>query len=230
MPPILPDPFVSPASGGTEIYLIRHADAVPEADEIMAGDYDAQPLSTLGRAQAGALATRLHAVPFAVVYSSPILRARQTAEALAAGADLPVILDPELREVDLRGVRPDLPPDLPPAERIARLRAYLHAIVARALAAGVWSAIPGVEPGAQVRARMQNALARIAARHPGRRVALVSHSGAINAALAAALDLPRDFYFPIANTAISIVRVKDAARLVLTINDHAHLAAATPPA
>ncbi len=225
MDPALPDPFVSLASGGTEIYLIRHADAVPEADEIMAGDYDAQPLSALGRAQAAALAARLRAVPFAAVYCSPILRTRQTAEAIAAGTDLPVILDPELREVDLRGVRPDLPPDLSPAERITRLHGYLHAIVAQALAAGVWAAIPGVEPAAQVRARMQGALRRIAARHPGQRVAAVSHSGAINAALAAALDLPRDFFVPVANSSISIIRVRGDARLVLTVNDHAHLAA-----
>lgn len=220
----VPDPFVSLASGGTEIYLVRHGDAVPGADEITAGDYDAQPLSALGRAQAAALAARCRGLPLAAVYSSPIRRARQTAEAVAEVTALPVEIEPELREIDLRGVRPDLPPDLPPAERIARLHGYLHAIVAQALAAGVWAAIPGVEPAAHVRARMQGALRRIAARHPGQRVVAVSHSGAINAAVAAALDLPRDFFFPAANTSISIIRVRGDARLVLTVNDHAHLA------
>jgi hypothetical protein len=50
------DPFLRLESGGTEIYLIRHGDTLPEADEVEDGSYDAQPLSELGRRQSLALA------------------------------------------------------------------------------------------------------------------------------------------------------------------------------
>src|SRR5260370_23303734 len=72
------DPFLSLENGSTEIYLIRHADALPGADEVVDGGYDDQPLSELGRRQSLALAERLKEIPVAAIYSSPIKRAWQT--------------------------------------------------------------------------------------------------------------------------------------------------------
>lgn len=219
-----PDPLLRPEEGGTEIILIRHANAVPAAADFRPGSYDEQPLSALGQRQAAAMAERFHGTSLAAIYSSPILRARQTAEEISAVCDLPVVIEPGLREVDLTAARPDLATTDDPAEKAALLRAYLRTIEAEALRAGVWSAILGVEPSAQVRARIMGALERIAARHPGQHVAAVSHYGAINAAVAACLDLPRDCFFPAANTSLSVIRLRGAARLVVTINDFAHLA------
>ncbi|MGZ6392353.1 MAG: histidine phosphatase family protein, partial [Ktedonobacterales bacterium] len=63
------DPFLSLKRGGTEVYLIRHADALPGADEVVGGGYDEQALSVLGRRQGQALGERMREVPLAVVYS-----------------------------------------------------------------------------------------------------------------------------------------------------------------
>jgi phosphohistidine phosphatase len=68
------------------VFLVRHAHSDP-------GDPDAlRPLSTRGRGEAAELAERLgtHSTPPRLVLSSPLLRARQTAEqiAKAAGAEL----------------------------------------------------------------------------------------------------------------------------------------------
>jgi phosphohistidine phosphatase len=68
------------------VFLVRHAHSDP-------GDPDAlRPLSTRGRGEAAELAGRLgtHSTPPRLVLSSPLLRARQTAEqiAKAAGAEL----------------------------------------------------------------------------------------------------------------------------------------------
>jgi probable phosphoglycerate mutase len=219
-----PDPLLRPEDGGTEIVLIRHGNAVPAAEDFRPGSYDAQPLSALGQRQAAAMAARFRADTLAAIYSSPILRARQTAEAISAVCDMPVMLEADLREVDLSAARPNFAATKDPAEKAAQLRAYLRTIEAEALRVGVWSAIPGVEPSAQVRARIMGALERIAARHPGQRVAAISHNGAINAAIAACLDLPRDFFFPAANTSLSVIRLRSPHRLVVTINDFAHLA------
>lgn len=66
-----------------QLFLIRHADALP-LDETMDGD-EARPLSEEGHQQIGRLASafrRLDARPD-ILLSSPLVRARQTAELLA---------------------------------------------------------------------------------------------------------------------------------------------------
>jgi phosphohistidine phosphatase len=66
-----------------ELYLIRHADAVPLGKEGISDDAD-RPLSDRGRAQCPVLAAALHraGVHLDAVLTSPLLRARQTAEGL----------------------------------------------------------------------------------------------------------------------------------------------------
>ena len=66
------------------VFLVRHAEAAPgHPDEL-------RPLTSVGREQARALGERLAAVAPAVVLSSPLLRARETAAAIAraTGAEL----------------------------------------------------------------------------------------------------------------------------------------------
>ncbi|MGH3443585.1 MAG: histidine phosphatase family protein, partial [Nitriliruptorales bacterium] len=63
------------------LLLVRHA--VTEATGERLGGRTAADLSEDGRAQAKALAERLAAVDLAAVYSSPVVRARSTAAAIA---------------------------------------------------------------------------------------------------------------------------------------------------
>jgi probable phosphoglycerate mutase len=58
------------------------------------------PLTELGRWQAEALAHSLAEVPLAAIYSSPIMRAAQTAQIVAAVKGLPVEVAAALREPD----------------------------------------------------------------------------------------------------------------------------------
>jgi phosphohistidine phosphatase len=72
------------------LYLVRHAHSDPgEPDEL-------RPLSKKGRKQAQALASELVAAQPEVVLSSPLLRARETAEAIAKAADSPLRVDERL--------------------------------------------------------------------------------------------------------------------------------------
>ena len=76
-----------------------------------------------------------------------------------------------------------------------------------------------------------HALDGIAARHPGERVAVVSHAGAINAALGRrSPGTPHDFVFPLANASISVVRINGERRLLMSANETAHLRAIPPRA
>jgi broad specificity phosphatase PhoE len=218
-----PDPFMSLRHGGVELYIVRHADALPDADELVDGGYDAQALSALGRQQAEALANRLRDLTLAAIYTSPLGRAIQTAAPTAASHGLEIQPVEGLREVDLGSFRVDATDSGTPDEVSARLRTRLREIANIAVSTGSWESIPGSEPSALLRARLVTAMDRIIAAHPGERVMIVSHAGAINAYLAALLGLRQDYFFPTANTAISVMRALDERRMLFSLNDIAHL-------
>ncbi|MEO7002745.1 MAG: histidine phosphatase family protein [Ktedonobacterales bacterium] len=217
------DPFLSLRNGATEVYFVRHGDALPGVDEVILGDYDAQALSSLGRRQAEALAQRMRQVAPTAIYSSPTGRARQTAQPTADALGLTIQIAPDLREVELGAIGGDLAADADAAAVSALLRRRLRDIAVIALTSGTWASIPGSEPSAQLRQRVSDAIAHIATQHAGQRVLVVSHGGAINAWFAALLGIERDYFFPAANTSISVARVKGERRLLMALNDISHL-------
>jgi broad specificity phosphatase PhoE len=77
------------------LILVRHGESTGNADGLLLGRMDA-PLTDRGRAQARTLGPALPAV--ARVISSPLARARHTAEALGTG--LPIEIDDRWIEVD----------------------------------------------------------------------------------------------------------------------------------
>src|SRR5262249_253107 len=203
-----------------------HADALPGAEEVSAGGYDDQALSELGRRQAETLAERLRPATLGAVYSSPIGRAQQTAAYVAAPHGLDGRGAPGLREGELGPIGQQTAGPLTPEELSALLRARLREIAIIAVTTGRWSSIPGSEPSAALRSRLVAALDHITTSHPSQRVAVVSHAGAINAYLAAVLGLEQDYFFPTANTSISVVRINGRRRMLFSLNDIGHLLAA----
>jgi probable phosphoglycerate mutase len=202
--------------GAGELHVVRHADAVPESDEAFTvyDDYEAHPLSPRGRAQAEALGERFAETGAAAVYASPVRRAHETAEAIAAAAGVEVRVEPGVTEISI-GATDDA----------MALRDRLAWLAMIAMRDGSWAGIPGTEPSARVRERMLGALDAIAARHPGERVVVVSHAGAINAALGAIASSDHDFLFPLANASVSVLRIGGGRRLLMSANDTSHLAA-----
>ena len=81
-----PQPFtqISLPESFVDLYLICHAEAVPLGPDGPSNDFD-RPLTEAGRSQAGRLATTFEAKGVRVgrLVSSPLVRARQTAEVLA---------------------------------------------------------------------------------------------------------------------------------------------------
>jgi phosphohistidine phosphatase len=74
------------------LFLVRHAHSDPGDPD------DLRPLSTRGQHEAQTLADRLaaHQTPPRVVISSPLLRARETAETIARAASAEVRIDERL--------------------------------------------------------------------------------------------------------------------------------------
>ncbi len=93
------------------IRLLRHGQSVGNADGLHQGQSDF-PLTETGREQVSALADRWssEAAHYDLVISSPLARARQTAEILTARLHQPLELDPLWMERDvgvLSGLRPE---------------------------------------------------------------------------------------------------------------------------
>ena len=80
------------------VVLLRHGRTAHNADGRIQGQLDV-PLDELGLAQAQALGTVFAAAPPAVVVSSDLARARETARAVCEHVGLPLRLDPRLRPV-----------------------------------------------------------------------------------------------------------------------------------
>ena len=88
--------------GSVRVYLCRHAKAAPGEPD------DLRELTGKGRRQAEALGEQLAALPDppALVLSSPLVRARQTAEAIASATGAPIEIESRLAPgatvIDLR--------------------------------------------------------------------------------------------------------------------------------
>jgi len=180
----------------TYFYLIRHGRTAWNNEERLQGWAD-QPLDDIGLAQAAALAAWLDSVRFDALYSSPLLRARQTAETLAAPRGLAVIFDDRLRERNL-GDWTGLTLD----EARARAPERFNTDWRQAGA-------PGGEPQAALTARVAAVFEDMVAAHPAATVAVVSHGGALSALLAHLLGIPaqRAVSFSFHNTAIARLSV-----------------------
>ena len=120
------------------VFLVRHAHADP-------GEPDAlRPLSPRGREEARLLGTRLaeHASPPRVVLSSPLLRARQTAEAIAAPASAELRIDERLAPgATAEGLRETV------EGREGPVAAVCHQPNCSEIAVAVMGSDPGFPPG-----------------------------------------------------------------------------------
>ena len=110
------------------------------------------------------------APPIDVIYSSDLLRARQTASAVAAALHLPIHTDPRLREVDLgdwQGLTLEEAEAWDP-DRYAAFSADWHSV-----------ATPNGESRNELKVRVRAAFDDITARHRDQMIALVSHGGTL---------------------------------------------------
>lgn len=218
------DPFLLRRDGAAELFLVRHADAIPEADEIIpSGVYDDLPLSRVGREQARALAERLKSLSFHAVYSSPLRRCQETAAPLLEHLHMTPTIVPDLKEIRL-GIAYPLPTDISDLAALTRALQQRQAEIVRLVGGtGNWDAVPNSEPSRAFRQRVVAAIDTIARQHTGERVLLFAHGGVINAYIAEVLGLEKDFFFPAANTSISVVRANGRQRVLYVLNDLSHL-------
>jgi broad specificity phosphatase PhoE len=185
----------------TTVYLARHAESDWNVENRFQGSTD-RPLTERGRAQARALAAELAEIPLEGVYASPLRRALETAEIVAAAKGLEAVAVAELREIDVGGwaglSRSEVESRFPEAFR-------------RWVGGG-----EGWEDGetyASMSARVLTAVRRLAEEHPDGSILVVSHGGPIRAlhAAASALDVHayRRLHRVEPNARLSVVAVEN---------------------
>jgi broad specificity phosphatase PhoE len=161
-------------------YLVRHGESVSNAAGRVQGQEDVE-LSSTGVAQARAVAAWCRSLvadagtgpQVTELWSSPLRRARETAEAIADATGLQLRVDDRLRELHAGIFQGHLWADLETRfpEEVAHWRS-----------GDAGYAIPGGESRAQLATRGHGAIADLAAR-PTRGMIVVAHGGILTAAL-----------------------------------------------
>lgn len=88
-------------SNKLQLYLLRHTESQANLTHSFASQKLNLPLTEYGIEQAKQIAQRLQAINFEVIYSSPLLRALQTAEIISINYNLKPIISDYLREIDV---------------------------------------------------------------------------------------------------------------------------------
>jgi broad specificity phosphatase PhoE len=197
-----------------DLVLVRHAEPVRTVAGTVDGPAD-PGLTPLGFEQAQRLADWLAHEAVDAVLSSPMRRARETAEPLAARLGLEVEIVEGLVEYDATS-DDYIPMDELQASGDPRWAAMVE---------GRWEEF-GADPAHVFKARVAQAVEEIIGEHAGRRVVAVCHGGVVNCALASILDIDRYLWFEPAYTSISrVVASRSGIRSVVSLNERAHLEA-----
>lgn len=201
----------------TSIYLVRHGQTAWNKEEIFRGRTDV-PLDELGRKQAESVGQYFKEIPIHEIYSSPLSRARETAEAIARMHNLNVklleaIIDmsfgdweghahQEIREID--------------GETYRRWVESPHLV-----------RLPGGESLDDVKTRSMRALEGLTRNHPGENLILVSHRVICKVLICAILSLDNSHFWQISQdtTAINLIHYKSGKYILSLMNETCHLKA-----
>jgi ribonuclease H / adenosylcobalamin/alpha-ribazole phosphatase len=206
-----------PARGEpTVTLLLRHGQTAMSVQKRYAGRSDV-PLTGPGVQQAAAAAKRLAPAGLGVIITSPLLRAVQTAEEVAAATGAPVVTDQGFRETDF-GAWEGL--------TFAEVRDRWPAEVAAWLADPA-VAPPGGESFTEVSQRVSDGLHRVLAERGRQTVLIVSHVTPIKMLVAAALLAPPAALYRMHLDLAALSAIDwyaDGPAVLRSFNDTSHLA------
>ena len=164
----------------TQLCLIRHG----QTDWNLEGRYQGQsdvPLNENGLAQAQTLIEKLNGHSFATIYSSDLIRARQTAEPIAKALGMEVHIEKRLREINQGEWEGVLVEDI---------KARYAEIWSRRTVDPASVRPPGGETVGEVAERVYAALDDISSLFPNGRVLIVSHGLSIASAICRDQGIP----------------------------------------
>ena len=173
--------------GATRILAIRHGETAWNVDTRIQGQLDI-PLNDTGRWQAHRLSLAIAEEGLDAIYASDLLRAYETAQAVARGSGRPIVADTGLRERGFgifEGLTFQEVGERWPEQAARWRRRDPH------------FGPEGGETLVDFSARCVAAVARLAQAHPGQTIAVVAHGGVMDCLYRAAarleLDAPRSW-------------------------------------
>ncbi len=198
------------------LYLVRHGETEANRKGLALGQADV-PLNEHGLWQAGRLAAALATEPFSAVYTSPLKRALETAEAIAEPHGLSPVIEPRLIEMDI-GELDGL--------TFSEVRERFPGLLERwATPEGQATTLFGSESLADVQERAWRALEAIGRRHGDETVCAVTHNFVILSVLARGLGIELGHFRRLRHgvAAISVLELQRERVRVRRLNDSCHL-------
>ena len=199
------------------LFLLRHGQTAMSRANVFCGRRLDPPLTPEGTAMAEAFARCYRTLPWQAIYSSPLLRARATAEPLAEALGMTVIERADLAEIDYGQW------DGRSADEVSRDH---HVEYERWTADPAWNPPTGGEMAVALAQRMTRVIEEIDLAHGDGNVLVVSHKASIRVALCALLgvDVGRFRYrFGCPVGSLSIVEFGAHGPLAATVADRSHL-------
>lgn len=201
----------------TYIYLIRHCEAMGNLKRVFQGSTDCD-ISETGAKQLEYLKERFKNIRIDAVYSSPLIRARKTAEAAAFGKGLEIITRQNLTELN---------------GGVLEGRPFQEAFNSIAGLADTWNNHPqdfapeGGEAMRNAYVRIYEEITELVRINRGKTVAAVSHGGVLRCLMCRVLynDINRLKDVPwCENTAVTLLKIDDSDKIgVEFFNDYSHV-------
>jgi probable phosphoglycerate mutase len=181
------------------IIFLRHGQAKNNIERILSGRTPGIPLTEKGIDQAEKAAKFLKHMNISAIYSSPIERARHTAEIVGQHNSLDVIIDDRLIELDM-GKFTGVPYD--------EIFTSHGNVFMKFYNGELEIAHNGVETFSEVKKRILGIVDHVLENHPDQNVVLVTHMDPIKAMLSTVVDLTPENLFEliIANASLNIFR------------------------
>ena len=185
-----------------QIIFLRHGQAKNNTDRILAGRTEGIPLTEAGVRQAEHTAEFLQHMNISAIYSSPIQRAKHTAEIVGKHNSLDVTIDERLIELDM-GKFTGMPYD--------EIFNSHGNVFMKFYNGELEIAHNGVETFSDVKKRVLGIVDHVLENHPDENVVLVTHMDPIKAMLSTIVDLSATNLFEliIANASLNIFREKE---------------------
>jgi probable phosphoglycerate mutase len=185
-----------------QIIFLRHGQAKNNTERILAGRTEGIPLTDTGIKQVEHTAQLLEHMNISAIYSSPIQRAKHTAEIVGEHTSLDITIDDRLIELDM-GKFTGMPYD--------EIFNSHGNVFMKFYNSELEIAHNGVETFVEVKKRVLGIVDHIIEKHPDENVVLVTHMDPIKAMLATIVDLSPTNLFEliIANASLTIFREKE---------------------
>ena len=203
----------------TRVFAVRHGETVWNAETRMQGQLDTA-LNERGRWQARRAAEALAGEGIEAIFASDLARAFDTARAVADRLDLPIAIDPGLRERSFGVFQ---------GSTYAEIDARWPAEAARWRRHEPDFGPQGGETFRAFNARAVAAATRIAASQPGRTILIVTHGGVLDCLYRAAsrIDLAAPRSWQLGNAAINRLLYTEQGFTLVGWSDTSHLDGAT---